>query len=528
MKNDDFLRTVVDGLSAVMPGNNVPAKRKEFPVNPDITKKVGVFANFFLQNGTFPPNTVPVRPKQEPDPAKQKPDYVPDPEKETVKPHDLSRYLEARFTFGVRKSAKRGEAAFLYYYQPKPGNFTHLLPAEFDALVRSMDNLPQDFLDAINTRFLNETYRWLTSSSKTKRLPTVSPSEKLNVANGTLFLDKKNGTIRIKAHADKYRLFNSIKAAWVPCSQELWEKTRTYRFLKRFSHPEYGDAGIYFLVYMLGKIFTNIRTGKSIYYIYGPSDTGKGRLCQLIISVLGEENCKELALSTFTDKFGPSELLDKMVNISYDENTETWSKKMAAVLKTISAHDPIRADIKYQQPISFVPNAVLLCFGNEKPLYSADVDAGGAVSNRLNCFRTGPSVPKEEQEADLAEQLEREKDLVFSYCVRYFIEHDEPEKLEKDASGQKIGYANITAKQGFKLWASEQVGPVEGAEMGSEDFYQNYLEYLEKNGLTEALKLKAFQMEFAKHYKNFKGPRVDNKTRYRGLGIIEQAKENQE
>ena len=387
-------------------------------------------------------------------------------------------------------------------------------------MVRGMDNLPAEFFDAINTRFLQEAYRWLCSSKKTKKLPTVSPSDRLNVTNGTLTLNKKAGTIQHEAHNQKYKLFNSINAAWVPCSEEMWKATRMYRFLKRFSNPEYGEAGIDFLVYMLGKIFTNIRTGKSIYYIYGPTDAGKGRFCQLIISVLGSENCKELALSTFCDKFGPAELLDKMVNISYDENTETWTKKMAAILKTISAHDPIRADIKYQQPISFVPNAVLLCFGNEKPLYSADVDAGGAVSNRLNCFRTGPSVPKEEQEADLAEQLEREKDIVFSYCVRYFIEHDEPEKLEKDASGQRIGFANITAKQSFKMWAAEQVVPVEGAELGSEEFYDHYLKYIENNGITEALKLKAFQMEFAKHYKNFKGPRVENKVKYKGLGVV--------
>lgn len=517
---NDLVSSVVHDLNSEMPKNKAPSRPKALPETPGAAKKIRVYADYFLGNGGLSPNTVPVKPKQNPDPPQQNQDYVPDPEKEKVKPHDLAKYLEVRFTFGVRKSAKHGEASYLYLYQAKHGGFGHLLPGEFDAMVRAMENLPGEFYDAINMRFLTEAYRWLCSSRKTKKLPTEVPSDRINVKNGTLFLNKKTRSIKLKPHDQKNRLFNSIKASWVPCTEEQWRKTRTYRFLKRFSCPQYGEAGVCFLVYMLGKIFTNIRTGKSIYYIYGPTDVGKGRLCQLIVFILGAENCSELALKTFTERFGPIALLDKMLNISYDENTETWTKRMAADLKTISAHDPMRADIKNRDPISFTPNAVLLCFGNEKPIYSADVDAGGAVSNRLNCFRTGASVPKEEQEPDLAEQMEREKDLVFSYCVRYFIEHDEPEKLEKDASGQKIGFANITAKQGFKLWASEQVAPVKDANMGSEDFYGSYLAYLNENGITEALKLKPFQMEFAKHYKNFKGPRENNKVRYKGLGIV--------
>ncbi len=516
--NSGLIETVLHDLSGRKPSNSVNAKPKMFPLSACDSHDSKVFAKYFFSSGDAPVNSVPIKPKQKPEPATEKPVFVPDPEKESQKPYDLFRYLESRFPFGVRMSAKRGEASYLYLYGS--GDYSHLLPAEFDEMVRGLKDLPAEFCDVITSRFLQEAYRWICSSKKTKHLPTVVPSDKINVQNGTLLLDKMAGKVKLVAHDKKYLLFNSLKAAYVPCSDEQWRKTRFYRFLKRFSHPDYGEDGVIFLVYMLGKIFTNIRTGKSIYYIYGPTDVGKGRLCKIIVSILGEENCKDLPLHTFLDRFGPIELLDRMVNISYDECTETWTKKLAAVLKTISAHDPMRGDIKNRQPISFTPNAVLLCFGNEKPLYSADVDAGGAVSNRLNCFRTGASVPKEEQEEDLADQLENEKNLIFSYCVRYFIEHDEPEKLEKDASGQKIGYVNITAKQGFKMWASEQVVPVKGAEHGSEDFYNYYLEYLQANGINEALKLKAFQMDFAKLFKNFKGTRVDNKVRYCGLGIV--------
>lgn len=523
-----FIRGILEDFSAMNPTNSITARPKMVPLSASRQSSSKEFTDYFFESVEVPTNSIPITPKQKPEPAMNKPVYVPNPEKESLKPYDLFKFLEDTFLFGVRKSAKRGEASYLYLYNPKPGDYSHLLPGEFDELVRGLKNLPSAFFDVITSNFLKETYRWICSSRKTKHLPVRVPTNMINVTNGTLLLDKKSGTIKLVAHDKKYLLFNSLKAAYVPCSMEQWQKTRMYRFLKRFSNPDYGEDGVNFLVYMLGKIFTNIRTGKSIYYIYGPTDVGKGRLCQSIVAILGEENCKELSLHTFLDRFGPVELLDKMLNISYDENTATWTKKLAAVLKTISAHDPMRGDIKNRQPISFTPNAVLLCFGNEKPLYSEDVDAGGAVSNRLNCFRTGASVPKEEQEEDLAEQLEKEKNFIFSYCVRYFIEHDEPEKLEKDASGQKIGFANITAKQGFKLWASEQVGPVEGAEMGSEDFYRCYLKYLGENGITEALKLKAFQMDFAKYYKNFKGSRVDNKVRYKGLGVLDQPKEKQE
>ena len=523
--NDSFVDFFLENTS--MPANTVPIQPKQAPYRIPAEQEnhddedSDSFDDYYLENTYMPANTVPIRPKQVPRhiQIEQTEEECPAPDKEVFKPYDLFKYLLQRYSFGVRISAKRFIASYLYLYSEKNGKYSHLLPHEFDSFVRGIKDLPEGLKDVINSHFLMETYRWLCSSKRTQKLPQKIPSNMINVLNGTLMLDKKAGRISLVPNDKKFLLFNSIKAAWVPCTEEQWKSSRTYRFLKRFSHPDYGEKGVNYLAYMLGKIFTNIRTGKSIYYIYGPTDVGKGRLCRLIVSILGEENCKELDLSAFLDRFGPVELLDRMLNISYDENTETWSKKLAAMLKKISAHDPMRGDIKNRQPISFTPNAILLCFGNEKPLYAADVDAGGAVSNRLNCFRTGDSVPKEEQEPDLAEQLEREKNLVFSYCVRYFITHDEPEKLEQDISGQRINFANITAKQGFKMWAEDQVVKVVGNILGSEDFYQSYMDYLEANEITEALKLRQFQMAFADLYRKYKGPRVDNKVRYYGLGI---------
>ena len=105
----NFFNTIFNDLSETKPENSVMVKPKMVPLSVSQRLNTKDFTNYFFEFTEAPMNSVPISPKQNPEPATNKPIYVPDPAKESPKPYDLFRFLEDCFLFGVRKSAKRGE-----------------------------------------------------------------------------------------------------------------------------------------------------------------------------------------------------------------------------------------------------------------------------------------------------------------------------------------------------------------------------------------------------------------------------------
>lgn len=53
----------------------------------------------------------------------------------------------------------------------------------------------------------------------------------------------------------------------------------------------------------------------AIFLLYGPGNTGKTALHQMIARVVGEQNVSTLGLSQITSRFGTAELNGKLLNV---------------------------------------------------------------------------------------------------------------------------------------------------------------------------------------------------------------------
>ncbi len=312
-------------------------------------------------------------------------------------------------------------------------------------------------------------------------------------------------------------LFNRINAKYVEYDKDDWENSATYRYLKRLADPDCEEQCVNALLYLVGKICSNDRSGKSLYYLYGASNNGKSVLAAYIQAILGYGNFGNLSLKDLTLQFSMINLRHALANISTDEDTDAWNSGTASLIKRITGHDTLQVDVKYERMQQFKPYCVLLCMGNAEPRYSKDLDAGAAISKRLFLIPTGPTVLEPDEDL-LEKKLLPEKDLLFSVAIDYFMNHAHPDKI---VNVEEIIFPDISAKDLFACWQGDCVKITNDTEEHLVDeLWTNYSEYVRNAPSGSRLKRRAFEMECSIRLSSCKSPsRLHNRSCYIGLQL---------
>lgn len=399
--------------------------------------------------------------------------------------------------------------------------YTALLERDFDLLLRMAalkKDLPDELRKSISSYKSSELYAWLLAHPSVKELPEMPDKRYLAVQNGILDLKNRELLQLDDFSEDDFPvLFNRINADYVEYDEDDWKNSATYRYLKRLADPDCEEQCVEALLYLLGKICSNDRTGKNLYYLYGASNNGKSVLAAYIQAIIGYGNFGNLSLKDLTLQFSMINLRHSLVNISTDEDTDCWNSGIASLIKRITGHDTLQVDVKYERMQQFRPYCVLLCMGNAEPKYSVELDAGSAISKRLFLIPTGPTIT--EPDEDLLEtKLLPEKDLFFSKAIDYFICHDHPDKI---VDVEEIISPNMPPKELFRLWVCDCVEINDDSrEVLAEDLWQNYCGFVKNMPAASRMKQRTFEMECAVRLSGNKSQsRKHNRSCYIGLSL---------
>lgn len=400
--------------------------------------------------------------------------------------------------------------------------YTALLERDFDLLLRLAalkKDLPDELRKSISSYKSSELYAWLLAHPSVKELPEMPNKRYLAVQNGILDL-KNHVLLQPSDFSDASEipvLFNRINAKYVEYDKDDWENSATYRYLKRLADPDCEEQCVEALLYLVGKICSNDRTGKNLYYLYGASNNGKSVLAAYIQAILGYGSFGNLSLKDLTLQFSMINLRHALVNISTDEDTDAWNSVTASLIKRITGHDTLQVDVKYERMQQFRPYCVLLCLGNSEPKYSRELDAGGAISKRLFLIPTGPTVTDPDEDL-LETKLLPEKDLFFSVGIDYFMSHDHPDKI---VDIEEIIAPYISPKELFQCWVHDCVEINDDSrEVLAEDLWQNYCGFVKNMPAASRMKQRTFEMECAVRLSGNKSQsRKHNRSCYIGLSL---------
>ena len=131
-----------------------------------------------------------------------------------------------------------------------------------------------------------------------------------------------------------------------------------------------GDKEVTSLIYeAFGNCFYLLNQFRGSVFLYGPGgNNGKSTLLNMLVQLLGRENCSYLTLQDTAEKFRLIEIYGKAANLC-DDNGDTYLSD-SSVFKRISTGGTVTAEKKGQDPISFTPFAKCFFALNSLPTVS--------------------------------------------------------------------------------------------------------------------------------------------------------------
>ena len=168
---------------------------------------------------------------------------------------------------------------------------------------------------------------------------------------------------------------------------------------------------------MLGYLLVPDNAAKCFFLLRGEGDSGKSVLGNLIGSLFSDNAVANLDIFRLGDRFSPSALLDKRINICMDLPNRVLGEQAIGMIKMLTGNDMVTVEEKYQSPRKAKLSCKLV-FGSNHALRLAEDDE--AFYNRLIEIPFIFPVPAEKRDTQLLQKLLMERDAIVSIAVQSY------------------------------------------------------------------------------------------------------------
>lgn len=145
----------------------------------------------------------------------------------------------------------------------------------------------------------------------------------------------------------------------------------------------------------------------------GEGANGKGVLFDVIQALVGVENCSQVPISRFGDRFALYSTIGKVANFT-NESSHILEDEAETILKSYVAGDKLTIDRKFREPVTVSPTSKLLIATNSLPRFS---DKTHAVWRRILLVPFDLIIQEKYQVKDKAEQLKTELSGILNWAL---------------------------------------------------------------------------------------------------------------
>jgi len=146
----------------------------------------------------------------------------------------------------------------------------------------------------------------------------------------------------------------------------------------------------------------------------GEGANGKGVFFETIQSMVGKENCSQVPISRFGDRFALYNTIGKTVNAT-NESSHIIADEAETILKSFVAGDLMTVEKKFQDSLPNIrPTAKVMISTNALPRFS---DKTMGIWRMILLVPFSKVVPPEEQNRDLADQLKKELPGILNWAL---------------------------------------------------------------------------------------------------------------
>lgn len=159
-------------------------------------------------------------------------------------------------------------------------------------------------------------------------------------------------------------------------------------------------------------------SAKCFILFQGVPDSGKSLLGSIIEALMDEDLVTSLDFFAMGERFGPSELVGKLLCLALDLPSGAFDPKSVSLVKTYSGGDTVTVDVKYQSRIKFRCTATFVLATNH-PFLTRDNDPAFFQRAVVVPFRY--AIPQAQQDRTLRERiLAAERDAIIFKALQAY------------------------------------------------------------------------------------------------------------
>lgn len=305
----------------------------------------------------------------------------------------------------------QSKSAFIFVYNSDKGVYEKCVEDEFKAFIKE----PVEKFGMIyaTSKVIDEAYKLLKTDKSDKcRIEESKFNADANIINF------RNGLLNVETLELMPHTPDALSTIQLPCD---WNPNAPapkcfIEFMNTLSGGDEGKKQL--MLEYCGVAVSNIDASlpKKCLFLVGPGDTGKSKLLELLVMLLGKDNYTELKLQN----------LEKDVHATFD----LWGKRLAgspdmqyakvaelAIFKTLSGGDNINFNRKYADSFSGKFKGILMFCTNQMPLFGGD--KGDHVYGRMMILKCENVIPVEKRDALIVSKMVREAEGILPYFVTY-------------------------------------------------------------------------------------------------------------
>ena len=326
---------------------------------------------------------------------------IPDPISGEVHIHPQKLYEYLKKTRIFRKS----DAGKIYMY--KKGVYRLINISDLKTMVKMM--LPVDYRKPKHWNAVVEEFKTDLSNVKEEKF---NSEHLINFENGILNLS----TGELIKHSSEYYFTRQIPCNYVP-NLTFDDAPVFKKYIEKLVDNDYETIG--FLMEFIGATLSNIMGArfKSMLLLVGAGNTGKTQLRELVMRILGEENCISIDMAKINDRFGASTLVGKRLagsgDMAYVELSEI------NIIKNLTGGDTQFAEYKGKDGFSFKYEGLLWFNANKLPYFRGD--RGDHVYSRFKIVRCSNVIPENERDPEILDKMLLEKEAIINIAITCLI-----------------------------------------------------------------------------------------------------------
>ena len=346
----------------------------------------------------------------------------------------------------------------IWQYNPATGSFTHQRGDE--AVTRQIEKLAAEQNHNISMGLIRTVLTLIKSRPETINFENP---HLLAMTNGVLNLK----TEQLHPHSPDHLLPTHIPVAYNPdAGWDKWAEFITEIIPLTQDHP--------IIQQFAGACLADRRPPKGAIFVEGPHNSGKTVLFNILIALLGIWNVISIEPQALTQNHMTAALRGKKANLVSDMSIEAM--KDPARWKQLTGEDPILFNPKYKTPeVGYItcPSGYAV---NKIPM---SYDRTGAVAIRRYILKTAGTIPPENRNPQLAQQLAKNLPGIFNWAYQGYKDlTNNGWQWPLTAHQQTQQTTAILLENPIKRWAAEETIHAPGQHIKTTDAIHHHIEWL--------------------------------------------------